>query len=127
MKDDKPNILVIEDERLLAEALKRKLETSGFSVITAADGAEGLEFALGKHPNLILLDIVMPIMDGLTMLDRLREDEWGAKVPVLILSNLSDAESIKESRDRGVNDYLVKTNWKIDDVVKRVRETLDLQ
>ena len=117
-------ILIIEDEKLLADALKRKLERSGFSVFIAIDGAEGLEFALDKHPDLILLDIVMPIMDGITVLDRIREDEWGAKVPVLILSNLSDAESIKESKASGINDYLIKTDWKISDVVKRVKETL---
>jgi DNA-binding response OmpR family regulator len=117
-------ILIIEDEKLLADALKRKLERSGFSVFIAIDGAEGLEFALDKHPDLILLDIVMPIMDGITVLDRIREDEWGAKVPVLILSNLSDAESIKESKASGINDYLIKTDWKISDVVKKVKENL---
>ena len=117
-------VLIIEDEKLLADALKRKLERSGFSVFIAIDGAEGLEFALDKHPDLILLDIVMPIMDGITVLDRIREDEWGAKVPVLILSNLSDAESIKESKANGINDYLIKTDWKISDVVKKVKENL---
>ena len=90
----------------------------------AFDGGEGLAIALEKHPNLVLLDIVLPVMDGVTLLDRLREDEWGKNVPVIILSNLSDASTIEESKDKGVNSYLVKTDWKLDEVVAKVRETL---
>ena len=124
MSDKKTIVLLIEDERLLSKAIKRKLEKGGFEVLEAFDGGEGLAIALEKHPNLVLLDIVLPVMDGVTLLDRLREDEWGKNVPVIILSNLSDASTIEESKDKGVNSYLVKTDWKLDEVVAKVRETL---
>ena len=124
MNDKKAIVLLIEDERLLSKAIKRKLEKGGFEVLEAFDGGEGLAVALEKHPNLVLLDIVLPVMDGVTLLDRLREDEWGKNVPVIILSNLSDASTIEESKNKGVNSYLVKTDWKLDEVVAKVRETL---
>ena len=124
MNDKKAIVLLIEDERLLSKAIKRKLEKGGFEVLEAFDGGEGLAIALEKHPNLVLLDIVLPVMDGVTLLDRLREDEWGKNVPVIILSNLSDASTVEESKTKGVNSYLVKTDWKLDEVVAKVRETL---
>ena len=65
-------------------------------------------------------------MDGITMLDKLREDDWGKKVPVIILSNLSKADSIRESRERGVNTYLVKTDWKLDEVIAKVKYELGI-
>ncbi len=125
--DKQTTILIVEDEKLLAEAIKRKLEKNGFTVIIATEGGEGMQKALGEHPDLILLDIVLPLMDGLTLLERLREDNWGKNVPVIILSNLSDASTIKESKERGVYDYLVKTDWKLDQVVDKVKKTLKLE
>jgi len=119
-------ILIIEDEHLLSKAIRRKLEKNAFSVIDAFDGGEGLAVALERHPDLILLDIVLPIMDGVTLLDRLREDQWGKDVPVIILSNLSDASIIKESKEKDVNTYLVKTDWKLDQVVEKVKQMLNL-
>ncbi|KKQ51839.1 hypothetical protein A2865_04415 [Candidatus Woesebacteria bacterium RIFCSPHIGHO2_01_FULL_39_17] len=124
MSDKKSTVLLIEDEKLLSKAIKKKLEKNGFDVLEAYDGGEGLAVALEKHPDLILLDIVLPLMDGVTLLDRLREDEWGKGVPVIILSNLSDASTVEESKKKGVNNYLVKTDWKLDEVVAKVREAL---
>jgi DNA-binding response OmpR family regulator len=121
----KQKILIIEDEKLIVVALKKKLESEGFDVETEYDGVSGLRAALGMHPDLILLDIVLPGIDGVTLLGSLRADEWGAKVPVIILTNLNDASTIEESRKKGVNSYLVKTDWKLNDVVDKVRSTLD--
>lgn len=121
---DPKKILIVEDERLLSEAVKRKLEKEEFEVTTAIDGQEGLVKAFGGHPDLILLDIILPVVDGLTLLDRLRKDSWGSKVPVIILTNLSDAETVSESRQKGVNDYLVKTDWSLNEVVAKVKEKL---
>jgi two-component system, OmpR family, alkaline phosphatase synthesis response regulator PhoP len=121
----KHKILIIEDEKLIVVALKKKLESEGFDVETEYDGVSGLRAALGMHPDLILLDIILPGIDGVTLLSSLRADEWGAKVPVIILTNLNDASTIEESRKKGVNSYLVKTDWKLNDVVDKVRSTLD--
>jgi DNA-binding response OmpR family regulator len=123
--DKKFKLLVIEDERLVYEALRRKLDNTGFEVINAFDGKEGLELSLKEHPDLILLDIILPVMDGITYLESLRADEWGERVPVIILSNLSDADTIQESRLKGVNDYLVKTDWKLDEVIEKIKNILN--
>ena len=117
-------ILIIEDERSLREALRDKLTREGFSTLEAKNGEEGLDVALREHPELILLDIVMPVMDGMTMLKKLREDAWGKNVKIIILTNLSDIEKIADSVKNEVYDYLVKTDWKLEDVVTKVRERL---
>ncbi len=119
-------ILVIEDEQLLRQALVDKLGLEGFELLEASDGKEGLDTALSNHPDLILLDVVMPEMDGITMLKKLREDEWGKTVPVIILTNLTSSDKVEESIKSGASDYLIKANYKIEDVVKMVREKLSL-
>lgn len=119
-------ILVVEDEALLLQALMDKFETEGFRVLGASDGQAGLDSALKEHPDLILLDIVMPKMDGLTMLKHLRSDEWGKSCQVIVLTNLSDWQKINEAVQHRAFDYLVKTDWKIEDVVKRAKEKMGM-
>jgi two-component system alkaline phosphatase synthesis response regulator PhoP len=82
-------ILVVEDEESLATALKEKVVKEGMEGDVARNGELGLELALRKHPDLILLDIIMPVMDGITMLKKLRDDEWGRSVPVIILTSFA--------------------------------------
>ena len=118
-------ILIVEDEPSLLKVLASKFEKESFEVLEARDGVEGLKVAKEKHPDLILLDIVMPKMDGMSMLRKLREDQWGADVPVILLTNLNETEKISEGAAEKVFDYLVKTDWHIDDVVKKVRERLE--
>jgi DNA-binding response OmpR family regulator len=117
-------LLVVEDELSLRGALSEKLRQEGFQVLEAADGAEGLKVAMDKHPDLILLDIVMPNMDGITALQRLREDAWGQTARVILLTNLNDAESVSEAMTYGVHDFLVKADWQLQDVVTKIRERL---
>lgn len=117
-------ILIVEDERSLRDALAYKLKQSGFSIHTAENGKEGLQMALEHHPDVILLDIIMPIMDGLTMLDKLREDVWGKDASVILLTNLSSSEEIGEALQKGVHDYLIKTDWGIEEVISKVKERL---
>lgn len=118
-------VLVIEDEPLLTKALHNKLHHEGLIVLEGADGQQGLDIALKEHPDLILLDIIMPIMDGITVLKKLREDAWGKTVPVIILTNLSDAEKLIESEKNGVTDYLIKSDWKLEDLTVKIRQTLN--
>lgn len=126
MADPKKKILIIEDEKLAADALKRKLEANGFDTLAANDGKEGLDLALSEKPDLILLDIVLPVMDGITILEKLRQDEWGSKTPVIILSNLSRADMIEKGKEKGVSSYLVKTDWRLDEVVTKVKQELGI-
>ncbi|MBI2552802.1 response regulator [Candidatus Uhrbacteria bacterium] len=129
MEEAVKKILIVEDETLLREIFKTQLAREGFSVFTAADGAAGLAEALARQPDLILLDLLMPKMDGITMLKALRQDQWGARVPVMVLTNLSDAAAVAAAKESGVayQDYLMKLDWKLEDIVKKIKDKLSLK
>ncbi len=119
-------ILLVEDEPAIARAMADKLTTEGFTVLRASDGEEGLSLATKEHPDLILLDVVMPKMDGMTMLGSLRKDAWGKEAKVIFLTNLSEMEAVQKATELGVFDYIVKSDWKLSDVVRKVREKLEM-
>ncbi|OGY83161.1 MAG: hypothetical protein A2898_02200 [Candidatus Kerfeldbacteria bacterium RIFCSPLOWO2_01_FULL_48_11] len=121
---DKKKVLIVEDERPLLEVLTDKFELEGFKVHTATDGEAGLKEAIQHHPDIILLDIVMPKMDGLTMLNELRKNVWGKTANVIMLTNLSDWKSTDKAIIQDVHEYMVKSDWKIEDVVKKVKSKL---
>lgn len=119
-------ILIVEDELQLLNSLKIKIRHEGFTVFVAKDGAEGLRIALKNKPDLILLDVIMPKMDGIEMLKRLRRDAWGKDVPVILLSNDDDPDHIKETLKDNATDYLIKSDWRLEDIITKVKETLRL-
>ena len=123
--DDKKLILVIDEEPDVTDALSRKLEQEGFDTVSAYNGEQGLMIIRGDpKPDLILLDLVMPTMDGFEMLDKLREEEWGRNIPVIFLTNLDDEETVsKVMKDKGY-EYLIKTEWKIEDIVSKIKKKL---
>lgn len=127
MEQAKKTVLIVEDEPSLQRALGDHFSREGISVLQAKNGQEGLEVALREHPGVILLDIVMPVMDGMTMLTKLREDAWGKDTHVILLTNLVDNKEIVEAMKTGVFDYLVKSDWKIEDVVERVKQKLGIE
>lgn len=102
-------ILVIDDDKLIREGLVAMLRGLGHTIHEAEDGQQGLELALNLKPNLIVTDIRMPNMTGLEMIEQLRADEWGAKVPVVILTNDETNDSINTALQSGVTTYLPKT------------------
>lgn len=114
-------ILIVEDEQDLIEIIDEKFTREGFTVLKAGDGVEGLKVSLKEHPDLILLDIVMPRMDGLTMLKKLRQDSWGKTAEVILLTNLSPTE--KSPTD---TEYLIKSDWKLQDIVDKVKKKLKI-
>ncbi len=120
-------IEVVEDDASLRNALRDKLTLEGFSVLEAKDGEEGLAVALQEQPDLILLDILMPKMDGITMMKKLRQtNEWGKKAPIILLTNLSPNEEkiMKSVIEDEPAYYLVKTEWKMADVIEKIKERL---
>lgn len=117
-------VLVIDDDQELRGALREALEGAGFNVLTAENGEKGLSAALESKPNLILLDLVMPVMDGWEFLEKLHQDAWGASARVIILTNADDIESLSRAIEGRGYEYLVKTDWKIDEVVERIRGEL---
>jgi CheY-like chemotaxis protein len=129
---DKKIILVVEDDDSLREALNKKLLSEGFVVFEAKNGEEGLEISLREHPDLILADILMPRMDGLEMLKKIQEDEWGKTVRFIILTNINDAEEISKAmnlvpmNNKESFEYFVKSDIQIADVVDKVKQKLGL-
>ncbi|MGI0134404.1 MAG: response regulator [Candidatus Micrarchaeaceae archaeon] len=118
-------ILVVEDEEVLLGVLKDRLKNEGFDVITARDGEQGLKAALEQKPDLILLDILMPKMGGLTMLKNLRTTPAGKDTHVIILTNVSDSKLVHEALTYGVRDFLVKSDWVLSDLVAAIRKQID--
>jgi len=119
-------IEIVEDEPSVKSVLADKLHKEGFSVIEATNGKEGLDLALQKHPDLILLDIKMPVMGGIEMLKLLRSDSWGKQVPVMVLSNLNDVNVIADAMDRSTFEYFVKADIKLQDVIEKIKQRLNV-
>lgn len=123
-------LLIVEDEKILINTLEEKLVSEGFEVLKASDGGEGLKLALSKHPDLILLDLLMPKVDGLTMLKELRKDSWGKNASVIILTNVESSDKVAETASLGFGnmfEYMLKTNWSLDEMVSRIKEKLQLK
>lgn len=114
-------ILIVEDDKALFHALNDKLTSEGFEIIQAQNGEEGLVRALSEHPDLILLDIIMPHMDGITMLKKLREDTWGKNVHVVMLTNINDTNKISQTLELGSFEYLIKSDISLSEIVQKVK------
>lgn len=127
MSKDNVTVLVVEDEKPAREALALGLKQKGFAALTAADGSEGLSLAIKKHPDIILLDLMMPKMTGIEVLKALRQDAWGKKVPVILLTNMpADDQIMKEIIEEEPTFYLIKSDWKLEDVLHKVEQTLEM-
>ena len=124
MAEAKKTILLVEDETALREVLRDKFVQENFTVFEAKDGAEGLTVAFDKHPDLILLDLLMPGVSGLQVLEKLRADDWGKSATVIILTNVSDQEKIAEAVIEGSYEYIIKSDWKLEDIVAKVKDKL---
>ncbi len=118
-------VLIIEDDIFLSELMAKKLEDSGFNVIKAIDGQEGLEKAASTKPDLILLDLILPGLDGFEVLKRIKDNAQISSIPVIILSNLGQREDIERGFDLGAQDYLVKAQFTPDEIVERVKKPLE--
>lgn len=120
-------ILIVEDEAPLRNAISDILSFEGFTVFQAKNGQEGLDMALAQHPDLILLDLMMPVMDGLTMLEKLRTNqEYGKNAMVILLTNINDPDKVAQATEAGTFDFLVKSDWNIEDVVAKIKTRLNI-
>lgn len=124
MTDTKHTILVVEDESAAVLALGDVLKGEGFEVLTAVNGKEGLATAIAKRPDMILADLKMPEMGGMEMVAQLRNDPWGKDVPIMILTNASDGESVQQAQDLGALEYFVKGDMHMTDIIARIRSRL---
>lgn len=117
-------ILIIDDEKDLRDAMSMALGYEGFATILAADGKEGLTRALVEKPDLIFLDILMPVMDGIEMLKLLRKDPWGKTVPVIVMTAIDSMDKIAEVIEQGGNEYLPKSRTTLGTIVQKAKGRL---
>jgi DNA-binding response OmpR family regulator len=117
-------ILLVEDDAFLANIYKTKFEMEGFKVTVAENGELGLKEANKKRPDLVLLDILLPKMDGFTVIEHLKEDKVLREVPVIMLTNLGQKDDVEKGLELGADEYLIKAHFKPSETVDKVREVL---
>jgi len=117
-------ILFIEDERTLQKTFKDLLEKESFEMISAFDGKEGLSLIKTEKPDLILLDLILPGVDGFEVLKRIKVDEEIKEIPVIILTNLEDTVDINRALELGATTYLVKANYSPKEVLEKIKKAL---
>ena len=120
-KEKKIKVLLIEDEKEVAELYKLKLTLDGYEVITAENGQEGLDKANSYRPELIFLDIKMPEMDGFEVLKKLRATARTKDIPVVILSNFDEQDLIEKGLTLGANEYLIKSQFTPEDISNKIK------
>lgn len=120
----KKKILIIEDEKALREALKSYLEEDGFEIEVAADGEAGINLIKENKFDLAILDIILPKKDGFKILEEIKEDEKIQKIPIIILTNLESIEDIQKAFEKGINNYLVKSDHSLEEVSQKIKEIL---
>lgn len=123
-KSKKPKILIVDDEPDILRTLQDRFEMNEYSVITAANGKEGLEKAIQEKPDIILLDVIMPIMDGLEMLEALRKHPEGRDCEVIMLTARSQPHDIDRAKACGIRDYIVKP-FDLSELLDRIENILE--
>jgi DNA-binding response OmpR family regulator len=121
---EKKNILLAEDDAFVSDIYYTKLTNEGYNVILAPDGRVAIDEIKKSIPDLILLDIMMPYMDGMEVLDELKNnDEW-KNIPVLLLTNLSEKENVKKALELGAQDYLIKSHFTPSEILEKIQALL---
>lgn len=119
------NILIIEDDEFLRGLISKKLSTEGFNMISAVDGEEGIKKVKEQKPDLILLDLVLPNIDGFEVLAKVKADPNVSSVPVIILSNLSQNEDISKGIKLGAVDYIIKAQFTPEEIAEKIKNILN--
>jgi DNA-binding response OmpR family regulator len=127
MADNKVKVLIVDDDAFLSGIYATKLELEGFQVATARDGEEGLKAALREKPALILLDVLMPKLDGFEVLKRLKQDPETKDTPVIMLTNLGQKEDIEKGLQDGAVDYLIKAHFVPAEAVEKIKKVLKME
>ncbi len=117
-------ILIIEDDRFLRELIARKLSAQGYEILEAVDGEKGLESIKEENPDIVLLDLILPGIDGFEVLSRVGKDEDLAEIPILVLSNLGQKEDVEKALNLGAVDYLVKAHFTPEEIIQKISQTI---
>ncbi len=117
-------VLIVEDDKFLRELIVKKLSNEGYDVLEAADGEQGLLQIKDARPELVLLDLILPGIDGFEVLSQKREDPFTASIPVIILSNLGQKEDVDKGLSLGATDYLIKAHFTPGEIIEKVRNII---
>ncbi len=120
-----PKVLIVEDDKFLRELINRKLQSEGFETVLAIDGEIGLDLAGKESPDIILLDLILPGINGFEVLTRIEENESIKEIPVIILSNLGQKDDIDKGMGLGAADYLVKAHFTPNEIIEKINQTLE--
>jgi len=123
--ENKKRILIIEDDSILQKAMQEFLISDGFEVVAASDGEEGLRFARSKNPDLILLDIILPKINGFEVLKEIKGDAKIKEVPIVVLTNLGGMNDVEKVLALGASTYLVKSDYGLAEIAQKIKETLE--
>lgn len=124
---EKINVLLVEDDSFLANIYKTKFEMEGFKISVSENGEAALTDVKKKKPAIILLDILLPKLDGFVVLSKLKEDKDTKDIPVILLTNLGQKDDVQKGLDLGAVDYLIKAHFKPSEVVDKVKKVLSLK
>ncbi len=117
-------IIIIEDDQILQKTLQEYLIMEGFEVFCAGNGEEGIRIVQKEMPDLVLLDLILPKMDGYEVIKNLRSEEKTKKIPIIILTNLGGIHDVEKALELGATTYLIKSDYKLEEVVKKIKDTL---
>ena len=121
---EKNKILIVEDDQMIASMYKTKFEADGFECLMAIDGPAGLEMIKKEKPNLVMLDVMLPQLDGFSILKEIKNDAKTKNIPVIMLTNLSTDEDKKKGEELGAVDYLVKASLTPAEISKKIKDYL---
>ena len=117
-------VLIVEDDENIRELYSDAFGIAGIHVLKASNGKEGVDLALKHHPDAILMDIMMPEMNGHVAVSHIRRDPWGKSAKVIFLTNMSDAENVVHAVEEGTEEYIIKANATVKEVVNRTRTAM---
>ncbi len=115
-------VLIVEDDVVLVNIYSKKFSNEGYDVISAADGKRGLALAKAKKPDMVLLDLMLPLMGGFEVLEKIKKDDSLKDMPVILLTNLNDCDGIKRGYNLGASDYVIKSFFTPAEVVEKVNK-----
>ena len=125
MAEENAKIAIVEDDIAIVQMYRMKFEAEGYDVASAGDGKQGLELIKDFKPDIVLLDLMMPVMGGAEMLEKMRNTDWGKDIKVIILTNMGESEAPSGINDLGVEEFIVKADMTPKQVAERIKQALD--
>ena len=121
MENKKKKIIILEDDKFLLKAYEIKFKQSDFDVILATDGISGFELVEKEKPSLIILDLMLPRMNGFEFLKKIKSDEKLKNIPIIVVSNLGQKNDCEKAIKLGAKEFLIKTNYSLEEIIKKIK------